>query len=115
MVLINGTVHKNVEHQDTDHLVASDKFDIFFDCCLDVPGARAGDEFHTQAAEVVVEEDVLELWPRNDPKGKRGKDGEGCPPGFGWLFEKMRVRVRGKVTRDVQITVDQVVPGSCPT
>lgn len=119
-VLINGTVHKNVEYQDCDHHVDSDKFDIFFDCCLDVPGAEAGDDFQTEAAEVVVEEDQLEMHPRDEAKQDcnedddhkdRDKKGEG----YCFLFEKMCVHVRGKVTREVQITVNQITPGICPT
>lgn len=96
-VLIDGTVVKNVEYQRTDNLIGSDRFEVRFDCCMSVPGARSGDRFQVQLGRVCAERDEIVSAPSNV------------------LFEKLCVRVVGKVTRQVQITVTPEQEDQCPT
>lgn len=95
-VLIDGTVIKNVEYQRTDNLIGSDRFEVPFDCCMKVPGARSGDRFKVQSGRVCAERDEIVSAPSND------------------LFEKLCVRVAGTVTRQVQITVTPDQEDQCP-
>jgi hypothetical protein len=95
-VLVNGTVSKNVEYEREDHVVGSDRFQVRFDCCLDVPGACAGDRFILESGEVCVEKDELV-----------------SPPSCS-LFDKVCVHVAGKVTREVEVTIAPETPDACP-
>lgn len=87
-VVINGIVRKNVEFETEDHLIGSDKFDVPFECCIHVCGARKGDKIQLLDADVEVEEDQLK-----QPFPSRRLD------------EKLCVRVLIKVTRLAQVTV----------
>ncbi len=88
-VVIKGVVCKNVEYETDAHLIGSDKFEVPFSCCIEVPCAMPGDDVQLLDAFVEVEEDQ---------------------PKCGWAFKRLKAKlcilIKIKVTRLSQVQLD---------
>ena len=121
-VLINGILHKNINYKTfegkSDFYYCYQKYDSYygdvrhvavnipFACFIEVPGARPGDDYQIEYADV---EDTCELDILEDPCQSKGTVKE-----YKKLREKVIVKVDLKVLREVQITVKPEKCNICP-
>lgn len=104
-VLITGTLYKNVEYVRQDGMLASRNFELPFSCCIDVPGAFAGDWVQIESAEVVLEKEHVGIPPRTLVDHMDV---------FEKFWETVCIRIIFKVLRNVQITITGEEPNICP-
>ncbi|AEY67805.1 DUF3794 domain-containing protein [Clostridium sp. BNL1100] len=121
-VLINGILHKNINYKTyegkCDFYCGYQKYDSYygdvrhvavnipFACFIEVPGARPGDDFEIEYADV---EDSCEIDILEDPIWEKGSVKQ-----YKKLREKVIVKIDLKVLRHIQITVKPEKCNICP-
>ncbi|WP_024832298.1 DUF3794 domain-containing protein [Ruminiclostridium josui] len=121
-VLINGILHKNINYKTyegkSDFYYACQRYDSFygdvrhvavnipFACFIEIPGARPGDDYEIEYADV---EDSCEIDILEDPIWQKGAVTQ-----YRKLREKVIVKIDIKVLRNVQITVKPEKHNICP-
>lgn len=103
-ILFDGTLHTNVQYKRRDKIVGDINIDTPFSCCAEAPGALIEDRVEVEFAFVALEREFV-----------------GIPPAdlapvdvFEKFWEKVCIRIRFKVIRDVQVSIDTVEPSICP-